>query len=324
MKNEVEHKQSQTQTGKKKWLSGKSKKSIILGSIFFVALPIGAGIVAGSVISKFFIGKTANYEDVNVSEIQADVDTVMQKYQKCKDSGIDYSTSLKPYEMVNAAYELFAQEEHSIALTIGDAVASVVNQSIRACTIRDGNNYFEESLSKSNFVGVASRIYMDATGNEIKQYLGSATGSESAEYQPVYYPYSMEEYSDGYGKTPVDPLIYVVSKKTTINSMSKVNRDGTDYVIDLTLNPTNSVIKYVKQMKSTSNLGDFPAFTSLNLVFRCDENLLIKKLNVHEMYYAKTSAVGADIDANLEITYKVGDQFDIPSITEMVNYGGKQ
>ena len=144
------------------WYHSKTKKQLILGSIFMVALPIGAGVAAGLVINKFFIGKTADYSGLDATELSTDVNSVYQKYENCKAQGKEYSEVLKSYEMVNVAYKLFGDSEKCRSITIGNANAAIVDQSIRASSFKVGNEYLEESISKSSFVSLAARTYLHA------------------------------------------------------------------------------------------------------------------------------------------------------------------
>lgn len=302
------------------WYHSKSKKSLILSAIFLFALPIAGGVVSGIVISKFFIGKTTDYTNIDANALVEKNTTKLTKYEDCIKNNTEFLEVLKPYEMVNIGYELFSKYEHSKSITIGNAVAAVVNQSIRASSFRNGNEYLEESISKSNFVSLAARTYLHEDTN-LEFLDGSATSSNTASWPDEHYNFTTEEYADAFGKTPSTPLIYIVGKKTIISSGCSATKTDNGYRVELTLNPVNSVVNYVKQMKSLSKLADYPSFESVHTVFYLNNDLLVNKLEVEEKYYAKTGGVGADITANLTIYYEVDEGITVPSLNTPVNYG---
>lgn len=306
--------------GIKNWFHSHSKKQITACLVFMIALPIGAGVGAGIVISKFFLSKSTDYSDINVNDLKEDVTGIMDQYKKAKDNGKEYSEVFKPYELVNIAYELYSQHDNSKSISVGRANAAIVDQSIRACSIKNGNEYMEESISKSSIVSLAARTYLHENSN-IDFHDGDAKSSVEGEWPDTHYEYTSDEYADVFGKTPKSPLIYIVGKKTIKSAASKVEKTDSGYIVNLELNPIKSVVNYVKQMKNLSKLADYPSFDSVKATFTLDNDLLIKQLSVDESYYAKTGAVGADITAHLDIYYEVDGDFAIPSLSQAVSYG---
>lgn len=302
------------------WYKSKSTKSLVLMSIFLIVLPIGLGVGTGIAIDKFFIGKHTDYSEIDPNSLVDDQEEIMNRYYAAKNSGVDYSTVLRPSELVNVGYNLFSQQESSKTITKGLAYAAIVEQSIRAASIRNHNEYLEESISLSKMVTVASRTYMHEDTN-IEYFKGESTSKETAKWNTTPTNYSSKEYSDLFGKTPKTPLIYIVSSKTVLSSKSVVNITESGYEIYLSLNATKSVVNYVKQMKSLSNLDDFPSFEKVETKFYLSKDLMIQKMEVSEKYYAKTKGLGTDIDANLTIVYEVGGNFTIPSLSQNIDYG---
>ena len=302
----------------------KTRKGKILGITFGVITPIALGAVAGIVISKFFVAKTVDYSDVDANSLYINMDNVLAKYEACKADGTPYEEGLTSYELVNLAYYNYANMENSRSFTIGTANAAIVEQSIRGCSIREGNKFFEESLSKSNMVGVAARMYQKEDGS-VDLHRGEVQNATTATWGNEHYEYTNEEFIGDFGKTPSTPLIYIVSKKTVIKESDKVEKNSDGYHISMSLNTKKAVINYVKQMKSISNLADYPAFSSLDISFDIDNDLMIKEMHVNESYYAlKEANLGADTSGDVTVYYEVNGGFKIPSLNEAVTYPEKE
>ena len=255
-----------------------TRKGKTIAIIFAVLGPISLGIVAGVVLSKFFVAKTADYTGVDANSLYINMETVNAKYEDAEKAGTPVEEALTSYELVNLAYSNYESYENSRSFTIGSAVAAIVNQSIRGCSIREGNQYFEESLSKSNMVGVAARMYQkeDTT---IDLHRGESLDATTATWGDEHYEYTFDEFKNDFGKTPSTSLIYIISKKTVVAESDKVEKTSDGYKITMSLNPRKSVINYVKQMKSISNLYDYPAFSEVNLT--CYINKFISRRFKH-------------------------------------------
>ena len=298
----------------------KTRKGLIFGLIFGVATPITLGVVGGIVYTKFFMAKTVDYSDVNADSLYINMDNLLAKYEDVKKAGTPYDEALTSYELVNIAYHNYTTYENSRSFTIGSAVAAIVDQSIRGCSIKEGNKYFEESLSKSNMVGVAARMYQKED-TSIDLHRGEVIDATTATWGNEHYEYTFDEFTADFGKTPSTPLIYIVSKKTVLSGTDKVEKTDNGYKVSMSLHPKKSVINYVKQMKSISNLYDYPAFNNVDLVFHIDNDLLIKQLDINESYYAlKEANLGADTSGDVSVYYEVDGGFTVPSLNEPVVY----
>ena len=302
----------------------KTRKGKILGITFGIVTPIALGVVAGVVISKFFTAKTVDYSDVDANSLYINMDTVLAKYEACKQNGTPVEEGLASYELVNLAYYNYSNYENSRSFTIGSAVAAIVDQSIRGCSIREGDKFFEESLSKSNMVGVAARMYQKEDGS-VDLHRGEVLDATSASWGNEHYEYTNEEFAGDFGKTPSTPLIYIVSKKTVTKDSDTVIKTSDGYHIEMKLNTKKAVINYVKQMKSISNLADYPAFSSLDISFDITNDLIIKQMHVNESYYAlKEANLGADTSGDVTVYYEVNGGFKIPTLDEAVTYPEKE
>ena len=89
----------------------------------------------------------------------------------------------------------------------------------------------------------------------------------------------------------------------------------------MSLNPKKSIINYIRQMKSISNLYDYPAFNEVKLTFYLDNDLLVKQLDVKESFYAlKEANLGADTANDVSVYYEVDGGFKIPTLAEAIEY----
>lgn len=302
----------------KQTIKPKTRKGLVLAIVFGVISPIIGGVAAGIVINKFFIGKRTDYSKYNADDIKEanDVGLLMEKY---KVDDTDYSLTYTPWEIFNVSFALFSSHEYSSSLTIGNADAGIVQQSIRNATIRNKDRYFEEALSKSSMVAVANRTYLNEDSS-IYLYRGQTESATIAKYEKVHYEFTTEVYSEAFGKIPSRPSIYIVNKKTVIKKECSTIKNENGYQVNLKLNPNTGVLDYVKQMKSISNLNDFPSFYYVNLTLYTDDQLLVKSMSIEEKYFAAMGGVGTDITARLDITYDVDIEKAIPKVDEVIVY----
>ena len=304
----------------------KGGKTILV--IFAILLPIGVGVFAGYTINKHLIPVHADYSNVNIEDLKDNTaanKSVMDKYNAAVDAGADLSTIFQPYEMINLAYSLYSQHEVCAAITEGytDTINSFisVHQIIYASAIKNGDDYFEESLSKSNMVGVAKRMYMSKdTG--VTQYTGTIDTPSYATWDAnKVKEYTKEEYTTDFGKTLDDPCIYIISKKTILKDSASVTKDANNnYIVSVSLHPINGVAKYVRQMKNISDLNAYPSFMYVNLTYTLNDKLLPTLLHIDESYNADSKMGSSDLKASLDIRYSVDDGTKIPSLTENISY----
>ena len=302
----------------------KTRKGKIIAITLGVVTPIALGIPAGIIFTKFFVAKKADYSNVDANSLYINMDTVLAKYEDCVKSNTPIEEGMTSYEIVNLAYYKYAEHDNSRSFTIGSATAAIVDQEIRGCSIKENDKYFEESLSKSNMVGVAARMYQNED-TSIDLHRGEAIDATTATWGDNHYEYTFDEFKNDFGKTPSTTLIYIISKKTVLNGTDTVDKTSDGYKISMSLNPTKSVVNYVKQMKSISDLYDYPAFNEVNLTFTIGDDLLVKQMDVHESYYAlKEANLGADTTADVSVYYEVDGGFKVPTLAEPIVYPEKE
>ena len=304
----------------------KTKKGKFFWIVFAMVGPIALGVAAGIVINEFFIGDSYDYSKVLEEQAQetskdpAQEHALMTKYEAVKTKGLKFEDYFTSYEMVQIGYDLFASYETSRSITIGYVEAGPVLQSVRGQSIRDHSKYCEESLSKSSMVQVATRAYLDTDKKEVNLYRGSADTSTTATWNSEYETYTSAEYEKELGKTAATPLIYIVNKKTVLNSTITRDSDN-NIIITASLDPVYSVLKYIYQMKNISGLDSFPMFYSVDTTFTLDgATLLPLKFKVDENYYPRYHGVGTNSWAHLNLTYEVGGEYSLPAYNENLVY----
>ena len=302
----------------------KTRKGKILTVVFGVVSPLVLGIAAGIVINKFILVETTNLDDINMDDARIDeTEEAMKKYNALNKNGTvqvsDYTVHFNAAEMFAVAYARYSSYENSYSLTVGSTDASGIDQSIRAALIRNGDSYFEESLSKSSMVSLANRMYLDPDAT-LRFYEGKAVTETAGEYKPEHKLFTSEEYASIFGKTPARPSIYIVNSKTILEGTDKVNKTSTGYTISVSLDTKTGVYDYMKQMKNISNLSGYPSFKYCNLTLYTDKDLLPTKLHVEEKYTAKLGIFGSTCAAKLDISYAVNTGNLIPDLSTPIEY----
>ena len=292
------------------------KKKLLI-TIIVSVVAIGSGVGLGIVLNNFVLGqKGTDYSKMNPNDYSVDSEALLTKYESYGKLD-DYSTKLKNYEMINIGYALLKKEESTMSITKGDINAAGITQTVRSTNIKKNAQFFEEQISFSSMVKLAGRTYQE--NDDIKYYKGSEITKETASYvETDVTNFNPENYIKNYGKTPSEPLIFLISKNTI--KESTITRDGTDYIIQCKMNKKSAVLNYVVQMKTLSNLTEYPSFEILDITFKLDKDLLIKQMISHEKYFARTSGVGSTCDGILTVNYYTGKSFRIPSLSENFDY----
>ena len=299
-----------------KKINGYYFKKKLVTSIIVGVFAIAAGVGAGIVIDKFVLGQiSANYDGMDAGDYSMDTDSFMEKYNALGNCD-DYSTKFTPAEMINIGFTLYKRFDNTMSITKGTVHAAGTEQLIRAANVKADGEYLEESISLG-VIPVATRTYQNS--ENIRLIRGTNIQAEGAVWPDECVVYTNEEYIEDFGKTPSDPCIYIISSKTITES--SITRDGTDYVISTKLTKKSSVLNYIRQMKSISNLKEYPSFNKMEITFTLDSNLLIKKAVTSEAYFARTSSgLGSTCDGGVTIEYFTDGNFTIPDRNTPINY----
>lgn len=309
-KSDKKEKLNNTESKPKKKIS---KKSIIIYS------SIGAPLIAGGIIAGILLGqshfKVDAYGDLNANDVTEDYSQVYEAFKKAKPE--NYFTAFDGVELANISLLELTEENDFYTLSTGSVVAAGVKQSINSTYIKNGDKYFEESITESSFVKGANRFY--ETESSINWHKGKYVSGTSGDYDGAKLTeYSKEDFEETWGKQLSRECIYIVTSQTCLENSVTDNNDGT-HTIELELDPTLSVLRYIKQMAMTGGLSQMPVFHKVNLKFTVDDNVKLLKFETYEVY-----DVHMVIDANnsvgtLEQKFFYKERA-IPKIDEPTNY----
>lgn len=313
------------------------KRTIISLSIISVAA-IGLGLGAGLFLHNQIAGGTlVDYGNLTADQYADDNSNLLNDYAKAKKAGGHYVSVFgsEPYKVANIALSLYSAQTHVFAQGIGSGTAKMLGmavvQQIRSTVIRDSENYFEESNSCSGVVNLSDRMYQ--SGETVVRHEGKVKDSE-AQIPDSYSKettYSLEDYRKAMGRLCSDPCIYVISSKTTYvddkatsGQKTSFSETSDGYQLELELNPTRSVINYVRQMQTISSLVSPPVFDYVHLSFTLDKDLNLSSMESHEYYYAAVStAAGSKVEGRLRTVYQTGGNYTIPELNDPVSYRDK-
>ena len=290
-------------------------------------LTIGICGVAGGgtgVILKRTIGPVDEHypPGFDPREFSPNMEDIMARYNKLSIKTIDsMSTGFTDSDIINISLENYRNQEYCWCVASGNA-NTIVTQTIRNSQIKNGDEYFEEQLSYSSVVSLAKRSLQHGKDGQIDVFDGSCSGPESAAYgaSPTG-TFEKSAYKDILGKTLDEMFIYIISEKTVLSSSKK--KSGTDYIINLDLNPNLSTYYYKTQMKNISGLSNLPPFSEVKLTFTVANDLTLKHLLVDETYVATKEGIPVPATTHNIINnyYHAGDPMDIPSSGENIDYG---
>ena len=256
----------------------------------------------------------------NPKEFSPDIDEIMSRYNALSDKTINGVRNFKDHEVVNIVMEKYRNQEYCNFYTKGNAL-TIITQTVRNAFIKNGNDYFEEQISYSNIVNVATRSYQSGVGGDVSVYKGTSQGPEKATYQSSpSNTYSASGYKNYMGKTLDEMFIYIISEKTTLSS-SRVTK-GDDVVINIELNPNLSTYWYKYQMLNLSGLSNLPPFDYVKLAYTFNSNLELKHVYVDETFTATKEGVPVPAETHnlLDVYYYQGEPIAIPTSNESIDY----
>ena len=297
-------------TNEKKHLS-KGKKALIQYSIIGVAA-IAVGITSGIILKKRFGPVETDYTGFNPEAFRMDSASLLKDYEKNK------SKNFTPAELVNIGLEKYRNCENSYSIGVGQA-STIVNQSIRNFQIKNGNDYFEEQISKSSMVALANRATQKGD-DKVQVYKGKAKDTEVSEYTNGSDAYESEEYKASWGKTMQEMFIYLISNDTVLTNQCSISKKDGKTKVHLELDTETASYYYKVQMKNLSNLSALPTFEYLKQTYTFNEDMMLLHLAIDEKYQASMSGVTATIQNNIDYYYHANEFRKIPEINENLDY----
>ena len=291
-----------------------NKKSIILYSVagaLTIAIAIAAGVLVGQNVFK----QKMDYSQFDTGEIEVDYSSKYEEFKTTSES--KYFTNFSPIELANIALLKLGDVENFYSTKSGKVLAAGVEQTITAATIKNGNSYFEENISASSIVKAANRFYQE--GEEVDWYKGKYISQTKGNYpESSKTNYTLEGFEETWGCTKDRGCAYIISEQTVLESSIKDNDDGTK-TIQLEMDPTLSVIRYVKQMKMTGGLSQEPIFHAVHLDITVDTKLVLQEFFSDETYDVHMVIDAKNSNGKLSQKFKYEEK-EIPNIDTDFNY----
>lgn len=297
-----------------------NKKTSVIISTVVGAVLIGGGIPLGIFLSDLFSFNGVDYSNLDASANEDNATALIRRYEADKSkSATELSATYSGAELVMIAENNVGEHENTQTVGIGLVNAAMgVKQSIYSSTVKKGDTYFMENLSKSSFVACAKRFYQ--AEDEVKTYTGtiidekSATWNDSADTE-----LSTKDHDEKWGKDLSRSSIYIVSSKTVLSE--EVTQDGDNLKIHLSLDPLNSVIRYVKQMVNVSDLAQPPAFHSVDITYTIDQRMNLLERDINEVYDVTSfGVVSKNTTGHLVETLYYDGDYQFPSLSENFDY----
>ena len=240
-------------TKEKKKLS-KGKKALIQYSIIGVCA-ISIGITSGIILKKKIGPVETDYAGFDPETFTVDGAALLEEYNRNK------NRDFTPAELVNIGLEKYRQCENCYSIAVGLA-DTIVKQSIRNFQIKNGDQHFEEQISKSSMVSLSIRT-VQLKSDEVELYRGKAKEVEVSEYQDAPEVFEPNEFKQEFGKRPSEIFIYLICDQTVIDEGTQVTKEDGKIKVELNLDPDIASYNYKKQMKAMSNLAQLPTFEYL-------------------------------------------------------------
>ena len=288
-------------------------------ALFTYILIIGIAGTAGTttgVLGKNLLGQEEVIYKGDPNQYQDDAAALLTEYEKNPKKNFTAS------QLVNIGLEKYRRCENSYSIGIGLA-DTVVKQTIRNYQIKNGDTYFEESISKSDMVGVANRVVQTGKNGNIRLYKGNAGGAEKATY-PAENPskdkqWSKEEYKNYLGRTLDQMFIYIIGNDTVLSEGTKIEKSGDEIKVTLNLHPDIASYYYKIQMKNISGLDALPSFAYLKHTYTFSKDMVLKEMCADEKYTA-SMGISVNIRNTINYYYHANEVMEIPSNNTSLDY----
>lgn len=292
-----------------------------------VVIGISSGLFLGSWYSYNMMASSADYSGLTEEALVDSLSTVVGESMNLRRPtdaqvndwlNIAKSKGITPkdvsgYNNFQLAIDVINKSSSWTAIGVGK-VETIVTQTVYSAKYFDGSTYAFESISKG-MVNVASmaiyekdsKTVTNITGNDIKETSASWTGKHSSS--------STEDYTELNGNLPSTAIPYIISSKTVTNCSDIVESEDNGkkiYSFTISLDPLKSVIKYVKQVKQTSGLSDYPTFNDITLDVVMDEDWNFRKVNIVENYRVVYSGLKPKCKGTLNIDFTVNEPVTLP------------
>ena len=296
-----------------------SRKRSILNFALVAIIGIGSGLFLGSWYSYAFLSNTVDHSSFSEAALLDNLDDTIKKaiksnkltdsdkqnwVQIAKQKGVT-PKNLNTYENVALAEFNLKNADTYIMYGTGK-VETVANQTVYSVKRFDGKTYMFESISKG-LLTVADAFVMEKGSNTVTKISGNNVSAEHADWTGTKTTISTTEFKENNGSLPSDAIAYLISSKTTKSSsaITETTIEGKKhYSFELTLDPISSVVNYVKQVKQTSGLSDYPSFDNITLSFTIDEDWNFVKFNIVENYRVPYGGLKPKCKGTLNYTFQ--------------------
>lgn len=305
-----------------------SRKRNILNFLLVGIIGIGTGLFLGSWYSYAFLSSSVDYSNISEATLRDDIDEIFKKAIKknkitdsdkenwvstAKSQGVT-PKNLTTYENIALA-EYNLENAQSYAVTGTGLVDTVVKQTVYSAKYYDGNQYVFENISKSSMVTVANCFVLNKGANLVSTIAGNNVTETSANWTGSKTEITTSEFSDKNGVLPNKVIPYIVSSKT-VTSSSEITETTVNgikqYKFSVNLDSINSVIHYVRQVKQTGGLSDYPTFNDIKLTFVIDENWNFVSFDVVENYRVVYAGLKPKCTGTLNLTFKINEPITLP------------
>ena len=176
------------------------------------------------------------------------------------------------------------------------------------------NSGLLKNISKG-IVNVATIAVYGKDNTDVTTIVGNNIKETSASWNGKSEKMTTEAYVDKNGELPSNAIPYIISSQTVINS-SDVTESEVDgkklYSYTIALHPLKSVVNYIKQVKQTSGLSDYPTFNDITIDVVIDENWNFVKFNIVENYRVVYSGLKPKCKGVLNIDFTVNQPVTLP------------
>ena len=282
-----------------------SKKSVFINICIIALVAIISGYFIGSWIMS--LGSTDGLYDIDANSLYDNVVAIR-----------DEASGKTPIELgavkcAVLAIDTTGQEERVQVIGEGHVLSMGVTQNILAKQVRMGDKVMFENVSISSFVKATNRFYLK--NNAITRVQGNVKGN-SVVWNGATSTMTKEQYKELMGLEIYDYMSYIISSKTVITASDVTTTDDGNYTFNLTIDKVNGVVNYVKNMKETGGLGDYPRFSdNVSIEIVMDSNYRILKFKSDEKYEVK-KGVWMAATGTLTNTFSYDQDFVIPATSE--------
>lgn len=305
-----------------------NRKKRILNFALVLIIGIGSGIFLGSWYSSTF-GGGVNY-DFNDSELYDNINDAFFKaigiknptdsekenwVETAKSRGITPQNLTAAENFMLAEYNLGLANSYS-AIGTGKVAVMGTSQTIYSAKMFDGNTYTFESISKG-ILTIADCLVMEKGASTVTKIKGENISSTSASWTGSKSTMTTIECKENNGGTPDKVIPYIISSKTILSgsTISANETNGkTYYTYTISLDPVKSVINYVKQVKQTSGLNNFPEFNNISITIVLDENWNLCKFNSKENYRVVYGMLKPSCKGTLNLDFTINDPVTLPKV----------